>query len=189
MQKLETEEQCRRLARTICSDISLYQKQYLEQAKSGLPVPKQLEDAIEEGRTLFLARAAPAFAHWYDTSLLDILGIALNTAPAAPVAVTPPAAPAPAPKLPVPTAVTPSAASSPAMKLPEPAAVVPSVAPPPVSSPPAPAAVMPPVAVDPAPELSDRQPAYEETGIFSKVAAIVVLAAVIASAVYFFILR
>jgi len=75
MPLIETEEAARRLARAIASDLSLYNEDKILEGIQNDNLFDVLEEEIEEGRTLFKSRVAPALydRNFYDRAIVDIL--------------------------------------------------------------------------------------------------------------------
>ena len=72
---IDTPERAIRLARTIASDISLYNEEKIIRGIEGDSLFDQLGEEIEEGRALFKSRVSPDLYHrnFYDRALVDIL--------------------------------------------------------------------------------------------------------------------
>ncbi len=75
MPLIQTEEAARRLARTIASDLSLYNEDKILRGIKEDTLFDVLADEIEEGRTLYKGRVAPDMVakNFYDRALVDIL--------------------------------------------------------------------------------------------------------------------
>jgi hypothetical protein len=75
MPLIETEEAARRLARAIASDLSLYNEDKILEGIQGDNLFDVLQEELEEGRTLFKSRVAPALyeKNFYDRAIVDIL--------------------------------------------------------------------------------------------------------------------
>lgn len=75
MPLIQTEEAARRLARTIASDLSLYNEDKILRGIKGDNLFDVLADEIEEGRALYKGRVAPEMVakNYYDRALVDIL--------------------------------------------------------------------------------------------------------------------
>ena len=75
MALIETEEAARRLARAIASDLSLYNEEKIVRGIEADSLFDELHEEIEEGRTLYKSRVAPALypKNYYDRALVDIL--------------------------------------------------------------------------------------------------------------------
>ena len=75
MPLIQTEEAARRLARTIASDLSLYNEDKILRGIKEDTLFDVLADEIEEGRTLYKGRVAPEMVakNFYDRALVDIL--------------------------------------------------------------------------------------------------------------------
>jgi len=75
MPLIQTEEAARRLARTIASDLSLYNEDKILRGIKEDNLFTVLSDEIEEGRALYRGRVAPEMVarNFYDRALVDIL--------------------------------------------------------------------------------------------------------------------
>lgn len=75
MPLIETEEAARRLARAIASDLSLYNEDKILEGIQNDTLFEVLSEELEEGRTLFKSRVAPALVekNFYDRAIVDIL--------------------------------------------------------------------------------------------------------------------
>ncbi len=75
MPLIETEEAARRLARAIASDLSLYNEEKIVRGIEHDNLFNELQEEIEEGRTLYKSRVAPDLyqRNFYDRALVDIL--------------------------------------------------------------------------------------------------------------------
>lgn len=75
-QPIETPERAIRLARTIASDISLYNEEKIVRGLSEDSLFTELQDEIEEGRELYRTRVAPDLyerTNFFDRALVDII--------------------------------------------------------------------------------------------------------------------
>ena len=75
MALIETEEAARRLARAIASDLSLYNEEKIVEGVQSDKLFDVISGEIEEGRSLFKSRVAPALyaKNYYDRAIIDIL--------------------------------------------------------------------------------------------------------------------
>ncbi|HEU0264461.1 MAG TPA: hypothetical protein VFR01_01910 [Geobacterales bacterium] len=75
MELISNTDLARRLARTIASDLALYNRERLEEGIRNDNVFELLANEIEEGRQHFNSRVAPEIAssNVYDLALVDIL--------------------------------------------------------------------------------------------------------------------
>lgn len=76
MALVETPELARRLARTIVSDIALYNQAKVKEGIEHDDLFEVLKDEIEEGRKLYLSRVATSIAdsgHFFEQALVDVL--------------------------------------------------------------------------------------------------------------------
>jgi hypothetical protein len=75
MALIETEEAARRLARTIASDLSLYNEEKIVNGIMQDTLFAALAEEIEEGRALYKRRVSPELypKNFYDRALVDIL--------------------------------------------------------------------------------------------------------------------
>jgi len=76
MALVETPELARRLARTIVSDIALYNQTKVKEGIEHDDLFEVLKDEIEEGRKLYISRVAPSTAdagHFFEQALVDVL--------------------------------------------------------------------------------------------------------------------
>ncbi len=75
MPLIQTEEAARRLARTIASDLSLYNEDKILRGIKEDNLFDLLADEIAEGRVLYKGRVAPEMVakNFYDRALVDIL--------------------------------------------------------------------------------------------------------------------
>jgi hypothetical protein len=75
-QPIDTPERAIRLARTIASDISLYNEEKIVRGLSEDKLFTELADEIEEGRELYRARVAPELydrTNFFDRAVVDII--------------------------------------------------------------------------------------------------------------------
>ncbi len=75
-QPIDTPERAIRLARTIASDISLYNEEKIVRGLSDDKLFTELADEIEEGRELYRARVAPDLyerTNFFDRAVVDII--------------------------------------------------------------------------------------------------------------------
>ena len=75
-QPIDTPERAVRLARTIASDISLYNEEKIVKALAEDNLFTALADKIEEGRELYRSRVAPDLydrTNFFERALVDIL--------------------------------------------------------------------------------------------------------------------
>ncbi|HET9597941.1 MAG TPA: hypothetical protein VFP65_20305 [Anaeromyxobacteraceae bacterium] len=76
MPLIETPEQALRLARAICSDVSLYNEEKIVQGIVQDNFFDALHDELEEGRELYRSRVSPdlyARTNFYDRSIVDVI--------------------------------------------------------------------------------------------------------------------
>ena len=76
MALVATPELAKRLARTIVSDIYLYNPAKVKEGIEKDDVFEVLKGDIEEGRTLYLSRVEPSIAadhHFFERAIVDIL--------------------------------------------------------------------------------------------------------------------
>lgn len=75
MALIETEEAARRLARTIASDLLVYNPDKIVDGIKNDNLFDALKDEIEEGRALFQSRVSPEIyaRNLYDRAIIDIL--------------------------------------------------------------------------------------------------------------------
>ncbi len=75
MPLIDKEEAARRLARAIASDLSLYNEEKIVRGIEQDRLFEELEEEIEEGRTLYKSRVSPELyqRNFYDRALVDIL--------------------------------------------------------------------------------------------------------------------
>ncbi|HMJ13234.1 MAG TPA: hypothetical protein VK524_17560 [Polyangiaceae bacterium] len=140
---IETEERARRLARTIASDIVLYNRER--------PTPgADLSGEIAEGRSLFYSRVAPTL-HWVFDQVLEASPLGTGKPAEAPAAAQPPSAAL--------AALMNKETSSPAKVAPSPAKVAPAKAEPsPVEPPPLSPAQPEPAPAGPQPPALPAEP-------------------------------
>jgi hypothetical protein len=75
-QPIDTPERAIRLARTIASDISLYNEEKIVRGLTDDKLFTELADEIEEGRELYRARVAPELyerTNFFDRAVVDII--------------------------------------------------------------------------------------------------------------------
>ena len=75
-QPIDTPERAIRLARTIASDISLYNEEKIIRGLSEDKLFTELSDEIEEGRELYRARVSPELyerTNFFDRAVVDII--------------------------------------------------------------------------------------------------------------------
>jgi hypothetical protein len=73
---IDTPERAIRLARTIASDISLYNEEKIIRGLSEDKLFTELSDEIEEGRELYRARVSPDLyerTNFFDRAVVDII--------------------------------------------------------------------------------------------------------------------
>jgi len=76
MPLIETPEQAIRLARAICSDVSLYNEEKIVRSIEQDNFFDALREELEEGRELYRSRVSPSlFAHtnFYDRAIVDVI--------------------------------------------------------------------------------------------------------------------
>ena len=76
MALIETPEQAMRLARAICSDVSLYNEEKIVRGIEQDNFFDALKDELEEGRQLYRSRVAPdlyAKTNFYDRAIIDVI--------------------------------------------------------------------------------------------------------------------
>ncbi len=76
MPLIENAEQANRLARAICSDLSLYNEEKIVRGIEEDSFFDALHDEIEEGRALYRSRVAPdlyAKTNFYDRAIVDVI--------------------------------------------------------------------------------------------------------------------
>jgi hypothetical protein len=75
-QPIDTPERAIRLARTIASDISLYNEEKIVRGLSEDKLFTELADELEEGRELYRARVSPELyerTNYFDRAVVDII--------------------------------------------------------------------------------------------------------------------
>lgn len=75
-QPIDTPERAVRLARTIASDISLYNEEKIIRGITSDTLFDELRDELEEGRELYRGRVAPelyASTNYFDKAVVDII--------------------------------------------------------------------------------------------------------------------
>lgn len=75
-QPIDTPERAVRLARTIASDISLYNEEKIIRGLTEDKLFSELADEIEEGRELYRARVSPDLyerTNFFDRAVVDII--------------------------------------------------------------------------------------------------------------------
>lgn len=76
MPLIETPEQAIRLARAICSDVSLYNEEKIIRGIEQDSFFDVLRDELEEGRELYRSRVAPELysrTNYYDRAIVDVI--------------------------------------------------------------------------------------------------------------------
>jgi hypothetical protein len=76
MPLIETPEQAIRLARAICSDVSLYNEEKVVRGIEQDNFFEALRDELEEGRELYRSRVSPdlyARSNYYDRAIVDVI--------------------------------------------------------------------------------------------------------------------
>ena len=76
MPLIETPEQANRLARAICSDVSLYNEEKIVRGIEQDNFFDALEEELEEGRELYRSRLAPdlyARTNFYDRAIVVVI--------------------------------------------------------------------------------------------------------------------
>jgi hypothetical protein len=76
MPLIETPEQAIRLARAICSDVSLYNEEKIVRGIEQDNFFEALRDELEEGRELYRSRVSPdlyARSNYYDRAIVDVI--------------------------------------------------------------------------------------------------------------------
>jgi hypothetical protein len=76
MPLIETPEQAIRLARAICSDVSLYNEEKIVRGIEQDNFFDALRDELEEGRELYRSRVSPdlyARSNYYDRAIVDVI--------------------------------------------------------------------------------------------------------------------
>jgi hypothetical protein len=75
-QPIDTPERAIRLARTIASDISLYNEEKIVRGLSEDKLFTEIADQLEEGRELYRARVSPDLyerTNYFDRAVVDII--------------------------------------------------------------------------------------------------------------------
>jgi hypothetical protein len=75
-QPIDTPDRAIRLARTIASDISLYNEQKILKGIAGDTLFDELKDELEEGRELYRGRVTPEIyqgTNFFDRAVVDII--------------------------------------------------------------------------------------------------------------------
>ncbi len=76
MPLIEAPEQAMRLARAICSDVSLYNEEKIVRSIEQDDFFDALREELEEGRELYRSRVAPdlyARTNYYDRAIVDVI--------------------------------------------------------------------------------------------------------------------
>jgi hypothetical protein len=76
MPLIETPEQAMRLARAICSDVSLYNEEKIVRSIEQDNFFDALRDELEEGRELYRSRVAPDLftrTNYYERAIVDVI--------------------------------------------------------------------------------------------------------------------
>jgi hypothetical protein len=76
MPLIEAPEQAIRLARAICSDVSLYNEEKIVRSLQEDDFFDALREELEEGRELYRSRVAPdlyARTNFYDRAIVDVI--------------------------------------------------------------------------------------------------------------------
>ncbi len=76
MPLIETPEQAIRLARAICSDVSLYNEEKVVRGIEQDNFFDALRDELEEGRELYRSRVSPDLygrSNYYDRAIVDVI--------------------------------------------------------------------------------------------------------------------
>ena len=76
MPLIESPEQAMRLARAICSDVSLYNEEKIVRSIEQDDFFDALRDELEEGRELYAQRVSPdllARTNFYDRAIVDVI--------------------------------------------------------------------------------------------------------------------
>lgn len=76
MPLIETAEQATRLARAICSDVSLYNEEKVVRGIEQDNFFEALKEELEEGRELYRSRVSPdlyARTNFYDRAIVDVI--------------------------------------------------------------------------------------------------------------------
>jgi spore germination protein GerM len=76
MPLIESPEQAMRLARAICSDVSLYNEEKIVRGIEQDNFFDAIRDELEEGRELYRSRVAPELyqkTNFYDRAIVDVI--------------------------------------------------------------------------------------------------------------------
>jgi O-methyltransferase involved in polyketide biosynthesis len=76
MALIENPEQANRLARAICSDVSLYNEEKIVRGIEQDTFFDALRDELEEGRDLYRSRVSPALyarTNFFDRAIVDVI--------------------------------------------------------------------------------------------------------------------
>lgn len=76
MPLIDTPEQAIRLARAICSDVSLYNEEKIVRSIERDDFFDAMRDELEEGRQLYRSRVSPelfARTNYYDRAIVDVI--------------------------------------------------------------------------------------------------------------------
>jgi hypothetical protein len=76
MPLIEAPEQAMRLARAICSDVSLYNEEKIVRSLEQDTFFDALREELEEGRELYRSRVAPDLygrTNYYDRAIVDVI--------------------------------------------------------------------------------------------------------------------
>ncbi len=76
MPLIENPDGARRLARAICSDVSLYNEEKVTRGIVGDSFFDEMQSELEEGRQLYRSRVAPdlyAKTNFYDRAIVDVI--------------------------------------------------------------------------------------------------------------------
>jgi len=76
MPLIETHEQAIRLARAICSDVSLYNEEKIVRSIERDDFFDAMREELEEGRELYRSRVAPGLftsTNYYDRAIVDVI--------------------------------------------------------------------------------------------------------------------
>ena len=76
MPLIEAPEQAMRLARAICSDVSLYNEEKIVRSLEQDTFFDALREELEEGRQLYRSRVSPdlyARTNYYDRAIVDVI--------------------------------------------------------------------------------------------------------------------
>ncbi len=76
MPLIETPEHAIRLARAICSDVSLYNEEKIVRGIQNDTFFELLRDELEEGRELYKSRVSPELyqrTNFYDRAIVDVI--------------------------------------------------------------------------------------------------------------------